>query len=165
MNVLKKKTSMSEKERSKQRVESFFNEFEQRTVSFTDEEFARIERIIMERRDHAATHAVVAPIGATQPSNPRSRCSEISFDVHVCMGGITEGRMDPEPGELELSSAGTGFEAPRQQRLLNWEIERTTVDDCLLVDGNSNLRKNIFSLEELVIGTQTDSQTPTSFAS
>ena len=73
--------------------------------------------------------------------------------------------MDPEPGELELSSAGTGFEAPRQQCLLNCETERTTVDDCLLVDGNSNLRENIFFLEELVIGTQTDSQTPTSFAS
>ena len=72
--------------------------------------------------------------------------------------------MDPEPGELELSSAGTGFEAPRQQCLLNWEMERTTVDDCLL-DGNSNLRENIFFLEELVIGTQTDSQTPTPFAS
>ena len=86
VNVLKKKISMSEKERSRQRIESFFNEFEQRTASFTDKEFARLERIIMERRGRAATHAVVAPIGTTQPSNPRWRCSEISFDVHVCMG-------------------------------------------------------------------------------
>ena len=142
VNVLKKKISISEKERSKQRAESFFNEFKQGTASFTDEELARLERIFMERRGHAATRAAVAAIGTTQPSNPRSRCSEISFDVHVCMEGIAKGRMDPEPGKLELSSAGMGFEAPRQQCLSNWEMEQTTVDD-----GNSNLRENIFSLE------------------
>ena len=75
-----------------------------------------------------------------------------------------KGKMNPEPRELESSSAGTGFEAPGQQCLLNWEIERTTVDDCLLVDGTSDLGVNIFSFEELVIGTQTDSQTSTSFS-
>ena len=63
MNVSKKEISMSEKERSKQRVESFFNELEQGTASLTDEEFARLERIIMERRGRAAAHVVVAPVG------------------------------------------------------------------------------------------------------
>ena len=43
-------------------------------------------------------------------------------------------------------------------------MERTTVDSCFLVDGTLDLGVNIFSLEELVIGTQTDSQTSTSFA-
>ena len=70
----------------------------------------------------------------------------------------TEGKMEPEPGELESSSAGTGFEAPGQQCRSNWEMKRTTVDDCLLVDGSSDMGGNAFSLEELVIGTQTDSQ-------
>ena len=78
--------------------------------------------------------------------------------------------MYPEPGELESSSAGTGqlespstdtgFEAPGQQCLSNWETEQTsTIDGCSLVGVISNLGKNIFSLEELAIGTQTDSQT------
>ena len=84
------------------------NELEQGTASLTDGEFARLERMVMERRGRAAAHVIVAPIGTAQPSKPRSRCSEISFDVHVCMKGNTEGRMDPESGQLEPSSAGTG---------------------------------------------------------
>ena len=72
--------------------------------------------------------------------------------------------MDPELGELKSSSAGTGFKAPGQQCLSNWEMERTPVDDCLLVDENSNLGENIFFLQELAIGTQTDSQTASSKA-
>ena len=60
-------------------------------------------------------HASVAPIGTAQPSKPRPRCSEISFDVRVCMEESTERKMDPEPGELESSSAGTSFEALGQQ--------------------------------------------------
>ena len=113
---------MSEKEGSRQSVESFLNKYEQGIASFTDEELTRLKRIIMERRDRAAAHAVVAPIGKAQPSNPRSRCSEISFDKHVCMKRNTEGRMDSKPEELKPSSAGTGFEAPGQQCLSNWAI-------------------------------------------
>ena len=74
--------------------------------------------------------------------------------------------MDPEPGKLGPSSAGTDFEAPGHQRLSNWEIERTsTVDGCLVVRVSSSLGGNIFSLEELIIGTQVDSQIPASSAS
>ena len=94
---------------------------------------------------------------------------------NVCMEENTEGRMDPESGQLELSSTGTGqlespstgtgFEAPRQQCIANWDIERTsTVDGCLLVGVSLNLGKNIFSLTKLVTGTQTDSQTSTLYA-
>ena len=79
----------------------------------------------------------------------------------VCMEESTESKMEPELGELELSSAGTGLEATGQQCLSNWEMERTTVDGCLLVDGSSDLGETTFSLEELVIWTQTES----SFAS
>ena len=113
VNALKKVTSMSEKERSKQRFESFLNELKQGTASLMDEEFARLEHMIMERRGRAALYVIVAPIDTAQPCNPRTSCSEISFDVHVCMEGNTQGRMDSEPGQLESSSAGTGqLESP-----------------------------------------------------
>ena len=38
--------SMSGKNRSKQKVKSFINELDRGTVSFTDEEFARLKRIV-----------------------------------------------------------------------------------------------------------------------
>ena len=63
------------KKEIKAEVESFLNELEQGTVGLTDEELARLERMIMERRGRAAAHVVVAPIGIAQPSNPQSRCS------------------------------------------------------------------------------------------
>ena len=56
----------------------------------------------------------------------------------------TEGKMDPERGVLELSSAGTGLEARGQQCLSSWELHRTTVDDCPLIDGSLDLRKKHF---------------------
>ena len=169
MNASRKQISMSEKERSKQKVESFLNELEQGTVSLTDENLARLEHMIMERGGDTAAHVIVAPIGIDQPSNPRSRYSETSFDVHFCMEGNTEGRVDPEPGELELSSAGTGqlespsagtgFEAPGQQCLSNWEMEQTsTVGGCLLVGVSSNLGENLFPLEELAMGLTKDKE-------
>ena len=120
----------------------------------------------MEKRGRAAAHSIVAPTGTAlaQLPNPRSRCLGIYFDVSACMEEKNEGKMEPELGELESSSAGTGLGAPRQQCLSNWEMERTTVDRCLLVDGSSDLGETTFSLEKLVIGTQPDSQNSTSFA-
>ena len=85
-------------------------------------------------------HVIVVPVGTAQPSNPRSRRSEISFDVRVYMEENTKGEMDPEPGELELSSAGTGFGAPGQQCLSNWEMERTTVDGCFPSPISADIR-------------------------
>ena len=77
----------------------------------------------MEGRDRAAAHVVVALTDTAQPCNPQSS-SGISSDVHVRMEGTTQGRMDPEPdqlesssagtGQLESPSAGTGFETPGQ---------------------------------------------------
>ena len=109
----------------------------------------------MEKRGRAAALAIIVPTGMTQPSE--SRCSAISFDVSDCMEELMEEKMEPELGEFESSSTGTGFEAPGQQCLLNWEMERTTVDGCLLVDGSSDLGETTFSLKEFVIGAQTDS--------
>ena len=73
--------------------------------------------------------------------------------------------MDPERGQLESPSAGTGFETPGQQCLPNWEMGRTTVDGCLLIGVISNFGSNVSPLEKLGIGMQTYSQTPTYFAS
>ena len=75
-------------------------------------------------------HAIVAPVGTAlaQPSNPRSRCSGISFDVRTYTEESTEGKMDPELGELESSSAGTDLEAPGYQCLSNRQMERTVAN-------------------------------------
>ena len=53
---------------AEQRNESFLDELQERTASFTDEEFARFERII-ERRGRATAPAIAAPIGAA-PAQP-----------------------------------------------------------------------------------------------
>ena len=108
--------------------------------------------IIMERRGRAAADVFVAPIDTVQPPNPRSRCSEISCDVRVYMEENTEGKVEPEIEQLESSSAGTGFETPVQQCLSNWEMERTTVDGCLLVHGTSNLREIYFAWKNSLSG-------------
>ena len=76
---------MSGKDRSRQRIESFINELEHGTASLTDEEFARLERMIRERRGRVAAHVVVTPIDTAQSCNPLSRSSEVSFDVRVYM--------------------------------------------------------------------------------
>ena len=164
VNASKKEISPLEKEKSEQRVKSFLNDLEQRAASFTDEQLAMLKRI-MEKRGRAAAYTIVAPIGTAQLSNLRSRCSGISFDVRICTEELIEGKMEPELGELESSSAGMSLEAPGQQCLSNWEMERTTVDGCLLVDGSLPLGETTFFLKELVIGTQPDSQNSTSFAS
>ena len=69
LNALKEKISMPGKDRSRQRVESFINELEQGTASLTDEEFARLERVIRERRGRAAAYVVVTPTDTAQPPN------------------------------------------------------------------------------------------------
>ena len=78
------------------------NDLEQLAAGLTDEQFVRIKRI-MESRSRAAAHGIVVPIGTAlvQPSNPRLRYSGISFDISVCMEGRTEGKIEPELGELE----------------------------------------------------------------
>ena len=126
-----------------------------------DKEFARLKRMIVERRGRDAAHATVAPIDTAQPCSPRWRSSELSFDARVCMERNDEGKMDPERGQLESPSAGTGLETPGQQCLPNWEMGRTTADGCLLAGASSNLGGNAFSLAEIVVGTRADNETAT----
>ena len=136
---------MSGKDSTKQSVEGFINQLERGTTSLTDEEFARLERMIRERRGRAAAHVVVTPIDTAQPCNPRSCSSEISFDVCVYIEVNNKGRMNPERGQLESPSAGTGFETPGHQCLPNWEMGRTTVDGFLLAGVSSNFGGKRFS--------------------
>ena len=91
----------------------------------------------------------------------------MSFDVRVCMAR-DEGKVDPEPGELGQSSAGTdqlqspsagtGFETPGQQCLPNWETGRTTAVACLSVGVGSKSGGDTFSLTEIAGGRRTDSE-------
>ncbi|CAM9995744.1 unnamed protein product [Ascophyllum nodosum] len=112
-------------------------------------------------RGRAAVPAIAALIGAppAQPTNPQSRCSGIPLDARVCMDERTEGKIEPGRGELKSLSAGTGLEVPGQQRLSSRVIQRTTVDDCLLVDGSSDLEETTFSPEDFVIRVKPASQT------
>ena len=130
LKELKYAISMSGKDGSRQKVGSFISEIEQGTVS--DEEFARIERLV-ERRCRDAAHVTIAPVGTAQYCSPRSPGSETSFDTHVYvekkdedMEEKDEGRMDLEQDQLESSSASTGFETPGQQCHPNWETGQTT---------------------------------------
>ena len=148
---------MSGKETSRQRVKSFINELDQGTASLTDVEFAVLKRIV-KRRSRDAAHVTVAPVDTAQTCSPRSRSSEISFDVRVCIERTDEGRMDPEPGEIEQSSAGTGFETPGQQCPPNWETGRTTAAGCLPVGVDSIFGGNTFPLAE--IGADSEIATP-----
>ena len=69
--------------------------------------------------------------------------------------------MNPEPTELELSSAVTGLETPGQQCPPNGETGPTTADGCLLVGVGSNSGGNTFSSAEIAVGTRPDSKSTT----
>ena len=165
LNTLKDVISMSGKDGLSQKVKSFINQTGQCTVSFTDEEFARLKRFV-ERRGRDAAHVTVASIyTAQQPYSPRPHSSELSFDARVCMEKKDKGGMDPERDQLESPSAGMGFETPGQQCPPNGGTGRITAESCLLVGVGSNLGGNIFSPAERVIGTRAGSVTTTPVAS
>ena len=130
-------------------------------MSFTDEEFIRIKRLV-ETRGRDAAHVTVAPVDTAQYCSPRPPSPEISFGARVYLEKNEEGRMDPEPDQLEPPSAGTGFETRGQQCHPIWEAGRTSADGCLLIAVGSNLGGNTFPPTECVTGTRTGSVTTTS---
>ena len=94
----------------------------------------------------------VTPVDTVQQCSPCSLDPEPSPDVCV-KSESNEGRMDPERGELESSSAGTGLETPGQQCPPNEGIRetgRTTADGILTAGVGSNQRGNISSPTECV---------------
>ena len=161
LNTLNDAIFMSGKDRSSQRVMSFINELDQGTARLTDGEFAMLKCIIVERRGPDAPHVTVAPVDTAQPCSHRSRSSEVSFDVCICMERNDEGRMETERDQLEPPSAGTGFETPGQHCLPNWETGRTTAAGCLPVGMDSNFGGNTFSLEEIAVRMRVDSEITT----
>ena len=76
----------------------------------------------------------------------------IPLGVRVCMDKRTESKMEPERGALESSSAGTDPEAPVQQRLSSWEMQRNTADGCSLVDVSLELGETLLPLKISLFG-------------
>ena len=147
---LEDEISMPTRDGPRLRKNSFSQGIEQGTVSFSDEDFARLKRF-MEKRDRDAAHGTVSLIDTAQYRSPRSPTPGPSFDacVRVEMEKKDEGTMDPERDQLEPPSASTGFETPQQQCPPNGETGRTTADGCLLVGVGSNLGGNIYAPAEI----------------
>ena len=115
----------------RQKVSNLINAIEQGKVS--DEEFAIPKRLV------EAVQMTVTPVDTIQYCSPSPQTPEPSPDVCVNLEN-NEGRMDPERGELEPPSAGTGLETPGQQCPPNegtWEKGRTIAGDHLLVGMGS----------------------------
>ena len=134
VNTLKDAISMP-----RQKVRNLINAVEQFEVS--DEEFAVLKRLV-EKRDRDAAYATVAPVDTAQYRSLRSLTPEIPPDVCVSLEEKNEeGRMNPEPTELEPPLTGTGLETPGQQCPPNeetCETGRTIADGYLLVGMGSN---------------------------
>ena len=97
------------------------------------------------------------------PETSRFR-RERARDICVCnMEKHEEGRVDPEPDQLESPPAGTGFETPGQQCHSILETRRTTANGCLLVAVSSNFGRNTFSRAEIVVGRRADSESTTQY--
>ena len=82
----------------------------------------------------------VTPVDTIQYCSPSPQTPEPSSDVCVKLEN-NEGRMDPERGELEPPSAGTGLETPGHQCPPNegtWEKGRTIADGYPFVGMGSN---------------------------
>ena len=133
----------------------------QKTIDFVDglrgklpdEELAVIKRYV-EKRSREATQAqvTVTPVDTVQHSSPCPLDPEPSPDVCIKFES-NEGKMGPELEELKSSSAGTGFETPRQQCPPNegiWEQGRTTANGFLTAGVDSSQGGRIPSPTESV---------------
>ena len=149
LQELKDAISISGRSRSWQKARELLDGLE---GDLPDEELAAIKRYV-ERRSREASQVTVTPDSTVQPCIPRSPNPEIPSDVYVSMEEKDEGRMNPEPTELESTSAGTGLEAPGQQCPPKGETRRTTADGYLLVGMGSNQGGDTSSPTERV-GTQ-----------
>ena len=128
----------------RQKVSNLINAIEQGKVS--DEEFAILKRLV-EKRGHEEAPVTVTPVDTVQHCSPCPLNPEMPPDVCFKLEN-NEGRMDPERGELESPSAGTGLETPGQQCPPNggtWEIGRITADDFLIAGVGPNQGGDISS--------------------
>ena len=108
-----------------------------------DNELAVIKRYV-KRRSREAAQVTVTPVSTVHHRIPRLLTPKIPPDVCVSLKGEDEeGRMNPEPTELESPSAGTGLQTSGQQCPPSgdtWETGRTIADGYLLVGMGSNQR-------------------------
>ena len=111
-----------------------------------DEELAVIKRYVDKRsREATQTQVTVTPDDTVQHCNPCSPYPDMPSDVCFKLKSI-EGKMDPERGELESPSAGTGLETPGQQCPPNegtLDQGRTTAAGFLTAGAGSNQGGNI----------------------
>ena len=103
VNELKDAISMP-----RQKVSNLINAIEQYKVS--NDEFAILKRLV-EKRGREEAQMTVTPVDTVHYCSPSPQTPEPSPDVCVKLEN-NEGRMDPEQGELEPPSAGTGLETP-----------------------------------------------------
>ena len=110
-----------------------------------------IKRYVERRsREAAQAQVTVTPVSTVQYCSPSPQTLEPSPDVCVKLKN-NEGRMDPEQGELEPPSAGTGLETPGGQCPPNegtWEKGRTITDGYLLVGMGSTTTADITFLQQ-----------------
>ena len=150
----------------RQKVSNLINEIEEGEVG--DEEFAILKWLVEKRsREVAQAQVTVTPVDTVQHCSPCRLDPEPSPDVCVKLES-NEGRIDPERGEPESSSAGTGLETPGQQCPPNegiWETGRTTADGILTAGLSSNQGGNISSSAERAKNTATftDISSPTEY--
>ena len=96
--------------RPRQKVSNLINEIEEGEVG--DEEFARLKWLVEKRsREAAQAQVTVTPVVTVQYSSLSPQTPEPSSCVCVKLEN-NEGKMDPERGELESTSAGTGLQHP-----------------------------------------------------
>ena len=144
VNALKEAISMAGRARPWQKTTGLIEGREKETTSLADEELVILKRIV-EKQYRNAAHVTAAPADTAQHRSPHSLTPEIPPDVCVSieknnkgMEEKDEGRMNPEPTELELRSAGMGLETPGQQCPPNGETGRTTADGYFLVGVGLN---------------------------
>ena len=145
MNELKNEISMSAKTRPWQKRMEFVDRLKGK---LPDEKLAVIKRDVEKRsREAAQVQVTVTPVDTVQYCSPSPQTPELSPNVCVKLEN-NKGRMDPEGGELEPPSAGTGLETPGQQCPPNeatWEKGRTIADGYLHVSIGSNQGRDISS--------------------
>ena len=95
----------------RQKFSNLINEIEEGKVG--DEEFAKLKWLV-EKQGRKAAQVTVTPVDTVQYCSISPQTPEPSSSVCAKLED-NEGKMDPERGELESPSAGTGLETLGQQ--------------------------------------------------
>ena len=133
-------------------------------LSMPNEEFVRIKRLV-EKRGHEAAQVTVTPVDTIQDCSPCPPNPDMPSDVCIQLKSNKD-KMDPERGELESPSAGTGLKTPGQQCRPNegtWDQGRTTAADILTSGVGSN-QGGRTSLPTECVDTRASTKSTTTFA-